>query len=383
MAQQQAEVKHVAGSPVVLVEYADLANPEADLSASIREAYGYEGLGLLAVRGVPGVADKREALLPLAYRFANMPAEVKKKYEHKESAYNFGWSCGVEMLDGVPDTAKGSFYNNPLHDDPFKGDEAMLAKCPSIAHKNVWPTEELPELEAAFKAVGRVVVDTGVLLAAHCDKYARQVRPAYKEGRLASIIRDSVTPKGRLLHYFPTDGAADDSADDDGKPLDESAYGTWCGWHNDNGSLTGLIPAMYHAADGSQTSSPDPRAGLYIRSRSGEIIKAALPADCIGFQIGESAQIHSGGALQATPHCVRAARGPKCAGIARSTFALFMQPMLEEEMDVPAGATREDATAGAIQKHLPRGVPPLGDRWADGDDFGGFCKKTIDAYLVE
>jgi hypothetical protein len=38
--------------------------------------------------------------------------------------------------------------------------------------------------------------------------------------------------------------------------------------------------------------------GLYIRSRNSEIVKVSIPADCIAFQIGETAQIHSGGILQ-------------------------------------------------------------------------------------
>jgi len=36
--------------------------------------------------------------------------------------------------------------------------------------------------------------------------------------------------------------------------------------------------------------------------------------------------VQSGGALQATPHCVRAATGTAAAGVARNAFAVFMQP---------------------------------------------------------
>lgn len=41
-----------------------------------RQAFGYEGLGLLTVSGVPGLAEYRAALLPLARRFALLPDEV-------------------------------------------------------------------------------------------------------------------------------------------------------------------------------------------------------------------------------------------------------------------------------------------------------------------
>jgi len=34
-------------------------------------------------------------------------------------------------------------------------------------------------------------------------------------------------------------------------------------------------------------ASPDPDAGLYIRARSGEIVKVAIPKHCLAFQTGE------------------------------------------------------------------------------------------------
>ena len=37
-------------------------------------------------------------------------------------------------------------------------------------------------------------------------------------------------------------------------------------------------------------------------------------------------QVLSGGLLQATPHFVQGAQGPEAHGIARNTFAVFMQP---------------------------------------------------------
>jgi len=33
--------------------------------------------------------------------------------------------------------------------------------------------------------------------------------------------------------------------------------------------------------------SPDPDAGLYIRARSGRIVKVAIPKNCLAFQTGE------------------------------------------------------------------------------------------------
>ena len=58
---------------------------------------------------------------------------------------------------------------------------------------------------------------------------------------------------------------------------------------------------MYLSASGEELSGcPDANAGLYIQSRSGQVVKAALPPNACAFQIGETSQIQSGGILQAT-----------------------------------------------------------------------------------
>ncbi len=93
----------------------------------------------------------------------------------------------------------------------------------------------------------------------------------------------------------------------------QTMFSDWCGWHNDHGSLTGLVPAMFFNEKGEVISNPDPTAGLYVRNRRGEIVKVSTPSDHLAFQIGETAQIHSGGILQATPHAVKGAEIPGCS----------------------------------------------------------------------
>jgi hypothetical protein len=44
--------------------------------------------------------------------------EKQKALEHEPSMYNVGWSHGKEKLGDTPDFAKGSFYANPLYDEP-------------------------------------------------------------------------------------------------------------------------------------------------------------------------------------------------------------------------------------------------------------------------
>jgi isopenicillin N synthase-like dioxygenase len=367
-----SEVTYVsAESPVVILQYQDLVNNK-DVSASIKAGFGADGLGLVVVRGVPGYIDARARLLPLARKFAALPEETKLKYEHLESHYNFGWSHGKETLAGKPDLAKGSFYANPLYDAPFAHDPDLVKKFPSFCAPNLWPSADLPEFEPAFKALGKLVCETGFLLAKHCDALVSQEYPSYEPLRLHNIISKSRTAKARLLHYFPM--THEQASSISGVDVD----GSWCGWHNDHGSLTGLTSAMYFNEKGEEIPNPDPASGLYIRSRTGATVKAVIPVDCLAFQMGETEQIHSCGVLQATPHCVMAG-GKKSAGVSRETFAVFMEPEMFEPMSVPRDADSKRVTGGTTA-YLPKGVPALAVRWNPDQDFGTFTNATLAAY---
>eukprot|EP00744_Colponema_vietnamica_P007069 GILI01010209.1.p2 GENE.GILI01010209.1~~GILI01010209.1.p2 ORF type:complete len:402 (-),score=108.60 GILI01010209.1:234-1439(-) len=354
---------------LIVLDFNDLLRGK-DLSQDIHNAYGLEGLGILAVRNIPNYIEYRSNLLPLASTFAHLPESIKQKYVHESSHYSFGWSHGKERLEGGRlDLAKGSYYGNPQFDNPTK-DQKLIQQFPEYCHPNIWPTEDLPQLESAFKNLGQLIVRVGSMVASQCDRLVASAVPSWPTGKLQRTIDTSRTCKARLLHYFATDKPGFNNSED---------MSSWCGWHNDHGSLTGLTPAMYYNdRTQSEVACPDPRAGLYIRSRSGEVVRISVSSDLLAFQIGESAQIHSGGILRATPHCVRAAEGPAAVGISRNTYAVFMQPTWNESMNVPAGVNPSKAHTGA--NDLPAGVPSIQCRWDPTMDFSAFTKATLDKY---
>lgn len=184
--------------------------------------------------------------------------------------------------------------------------------------------------------------------------------------------------KGRLLHYFPPDIAttnANEGPDD--RDLD---FSSWCGWHNDHCSLTGLLPAMYIDVNGEEISNPDPESGLYIKARDGRLVRASIPSNAMAFQIGETAQIHSGGILQATPHAVRGCKKDGCQGVSRESFAVFMEPEYFGEMKIPRGRTIQDAQRKEDEIHLPKSVKTLRSRYKQGMNFGEFSEATFAAF---
>jgi isopenicillin N synthase-like dioxygenase len=214
------------------------------------------------VSGIPGLTEARAALLPLARRFAELSEEVKSKYVHEQSSYSFGWSHGKEKLDGNFDLSKGSYYGNPQYDRPVD-DEELIAKYSPFIHPNIWPTDDLPELEAAFKDLGRLIVAVGTLVAAQCDRYVKKQCDSYPDQRLTRVIEGSLCCKARLLHYFD---CSHDLTHENGSSESHDPFSSWCGWHNDHGSLTGLVSAMFLDADGNSIQNTDPNAGTGVSS---------------------------------------------------------------------------------------------------------------------
>ncbi|KAF8065610.1 Lrrc47 [Scenedesmus sp. PABB004] len=358
----------------VVLPYERVVDPDADLTRELVEGFGPDGLGILTVSGVPGFAELRQRLLPLAAEFAALPEHVKAAHEHAASSYNVGWSHGKEALrSGRKDVHKGSFYANPLRDTYEDVDPAEAAAYPSYYSANVWPRGDLPGLEPAVKALGRLIVDVGLALAHHCAKYVRtqlaNATGAPLDAEQAALLdfagelRASRCHKARLLHYFPAATAAGGAGGGAGGDED------WCGWHLDHGALTGLCSAMY-TAGGAVVPCPDPCAGLYICDRGGEVVQAAIPAGHIGYQVGQVMAIQSGGLLRATPHYVRAAAaGPP--GVGRSTFAVFMQPETAARLHAPRGADALGALLCLDSGH-----------WSPGMSFGEFAEATMHGYYA-
>ncbi|XP_028795722.1 uncharacterized protein LOC114751231 isoform X2 [Neltuma alba] len=337
----------------VSISFSELKDKNSDLSMKIEEGFGPNGLGILSVTDVPGYSSLRTDLLHLAPRLASLPEKVKEELEDPHSRYNFGWSHGKEKLEsGKPDLLKGSFYANPILDRPTT-EASLIQRYPSYCGSNIWPSKTLPELEAAFKALGKLMFDVGLMLAYHCDQYVSKGMKKHQDEGLEPILRRSRCHKGRLLYYFPAQQGT----------LDGSSMSDWCGWHTDHGSLTGLTCGMFKR-NGVEVPCPDGTAGLYIRTRSDQVVKVVFGKDDIAYQIGETTEILSGGYLCATPHCVRAPKGLEASGIERSTFAFFMQPDWDEKLNFP-----EDVH---IHKELIRSNAAL--------TFGEYSEMLLDKY---
>ncbi|OLN87818.1 hypothetical protein CCHL11_00144 [Colletotrichum chlorophyti] len=335
------------------------------------EAFGPDSLGILVVKDVPPEFPqlRRQALSYASY-LGNLPQEELAKIENPAAKYLTGWSLGKEQLkDGQVDTFKGSFYANcafytdPALDCARPTAEFSQENFPEYVSPNLWPDNQvLPGFRSSLEDLCRLLIDTAVLVARACDRYAEEKIEGYSKGYVEHVVSTSNTTKARLLHYYPQSETGSSGNEDD-----------WCGVHLDHSVLTALTSAMFvdehevptsvpgSAAAASGTTlpvleelpgSPDPLAGLYIRSRTGETVQVKIPRDCIAFQTGEALERITKGRFKAVPHFVRGVRPSMSNGrVARNTLAVFTQPNLGEEVDTDQHITFGEFARGVVTKN--------------------------------
>ena len=285
------------------------------------------------------------------------------------------------MKAGQYDTLKGSFYVN-CQSFYLQTDPSSVSDTRSHYHTapNLWPSKcLLPGFREIFEELCTLVIDIGALVARACDQYATKYVEGYDPGYLERMVKTSSTTKARLLHYFPPPAALSsasaspmsttNSSSDAAQSEGDDDMDSWCATHLDDGCLTALTSAL-HIDESSSfppitsalfpslptlVTSPDPSAGLYIRSRTSNVVKVDIPSDCLAFQTGEALQLITGGAFKAVPHFVR---GPKVwAGqdrsinVARNTMAIFMQPNVNDVIERSSGMTFGEFANISVEKH--------------------------------
>ncbi|KAL4785338.1 hypothetical protein BJX76DRAFT_184238 [Aspergillus varians] len=359
-------IKHAQAVTVSLQELID-ASVSFD---TLTEAFGPSSLGIIVVKDLdPKFQHLRAQALSNASYLAALSNNELESLTSPQAKYLVGWSCGKETLrSGHFDTLKGSYYVNcAFYQDPSL-QNAPAAGYPGFSEytaPNVWPdAEKLPNFRSGIEELCTLIIDTAVLVARACDQYAEANIEGYGGGYLERVVRGSLTTKARLLHYFPTavvDGATSNTHAEGGDAGDGDDD-DWCATHVDHGCLTGLTSAMFVDEDAHPPASsspaenlpelsvsPDPKAGLYIRSRTGEVVKVNIPKDCLAFQTGEALELITRGKFKAVPHFVKGAKVPRGQGkIARNTLAVFTQPNLGEEVD--AGKTFAEFARRVVEK---------------------------------
>ena len=259
-----------------------------------------------------------------------------------------------------------AFYVNPtLASTPAE----EFSDLPEYTAPNLWPTESLlPGFQQTFEELCSIIISTTALVAKACDRYALANVEGYEAEYLERVVKTSLTTKARLLHYFPAEPSTTTltsiaTSEDSDRGRDED---TWCATHVDHGCLTGLTSALYINESvplpkpslplptlSTFSDSPDPEAGLYIKSREGTVTKVNIPADCLAFQTGEALEVITKGKFRAVPHFVKGPKPGRDAAekTARNTLAVFTQPNLGEIVDRERGTTFAEFASMVVSRN--------------------------------
>ena len=182
-----------------------------------------------------------KAAIPLSHKLQDLPQEPLTSLEHPESFYGAGWIFGREMFGDNPDPKKASFYFNPLSYDP---NPPTRKEYPWILPDNLWPSQELSELQHECKPVCTVMDSVKTQL-------AKRIDPLGYGAKISEEMETSLMSTGRILYYYPTTEAevSDSTANADG----------WIDWDKDSGFWTVLAPRIC-------TSTTQRASRLRIRS---------------------------------------------------------------------------------------------------------------------
>ena len=341
---------------------------------TLLNAFGPSSLGILVVTDLPpSFSTLRSTVLSDSSHLAALPRSRLDSLTNPSAKYLVGWSHGKEQLrPGVVDTLKGSYYINcAFYQDPslLGADARQHPGFDEYTTDSIWPDEsagDVPGFRTAAEDLITLIIDTAVLVARACDKFAESQIDDYKPGYLERVVQTSTTTKARLLHYFPISSSTAPVNDSTSSAQADETDDDWCATHLDHGCLTGLTSAMFldEASSNSRPNpaspkplaelptSPDPQSGLYIRSRSDEVVKVAIPRNALAFQTGEALQLITRGKFAAVPHFVKGAKPSAAAGkIARNTLAVFTQPNLDEIVDVERGWTFGEFAHGVVDRN--------------------------------
>jgi isopenicillin N synthase-like dioxygenase len=297
--------------------------------------------------------------------------------------------------------------------------------------------DDIENLGELFKELGFCMMEIGILVARACDI-------VIGGNQLEQSITDSGTAKARLIHYhseldnriikqssstnrrnfanntaaavtpvlgdmdvsYQSPGSEDNDSKDatiQGQGSTVSLVNLWQEWHYDYGALTVLTaPLFLRSALGHECAAseecplPDGHTHLQLFSKR-RIFSVRCSPESFIVQVGEAADILSGGKLRSTLHAVSRPLG--LPNISRETFAVFLQPSWDKTLPCSGYSSADEDDSGehvelAFRSNGPavscsqhilmhevlKKIPPLSSRLKKGMTFAEFSRQTTKQY---
>jgi hypothetical protein len=401
--------------------------PSAAAQRATRAAFSPGGTGLLLLTGLP---PPLQALLArLLARAPSLPPRAALLAAHGLGSDTSGpgspASATLQLAWGAGGLAAAAAAAVEAAGAGAGQEEAAAAGAADCAAP---PAPAASPLRREVEALGCAWAAICAAVAAACD--------AWLPGGpcLAAALEGAREAKARLIYYPPG-------------PAEEP----WQAWHKDYGLFTAVSAPQYWSGDcgGGEAPArpalaplliPPPGAGLHVlcckgssssdgggsgggggggsTSGSGSggaavVGAAGLEGGCLAIQVGEAAQVLSGGALAAVAHCVlrpSQEQQQQQQQPSRATFVVFCQPPSELPLapccapstgieggdTAAAGAAAAAAAAARVYaaeeaawapEHLSGIIPLLAGRWPGAGGlarpctYTAFGKSTVKAYF--
>jgi len=233
-----------AKTKLVKIDYSDLINPKNQLNYEIDQAFGKQGLGLIAIKNIPNLNKARENILKKGFEFYHLDPEILEKLEKPEINYLVGFNKGRSYTENQFEYLTNAFYARTQNERPsFKHDKELEKK-----YENVWPDKEhIKDFKEYYLKMGSILHNILVLLLEHFDNYLKSFsidgkNPQFKMRNHFNDFKNENDSVCRLITYFPIDSL-------DKRILNredaEKIKKNWCGWHRDFGILTALCHPQY------------------------------------------------------------------------------------------------------------------------------------------
>jgi isopenicillin N synthase-like dioxygenase len=249
-----------------------------------------------------------------------------------------------------------------------------------------------------FKNLGRCMMELGICLARVCDN-------AMQTTELEKSIIDSGSAKGRLIHYHSkldnlilkeTSKKVGTSIRSQKSPVyrqiskeKSTVSDLWQQWHYDYGIFTVLTSPLFLSSTVEGESVASKESPLVVGhsclqlfdTRKKRVVSVKCRPGSFIIQVGEAADVLSGGMLRSTLHAVSRPLGIG-GDVSRETFVVFLQPSWDKVLHYHGCSfdPDEEVHDGDELAEIRSKIPPLSTRLRDGMTFAEFSRETTKQY---
>lgn len=285
----------VSTNHLVSIKYSDLMSKQI-INNKLYQAFGKEGLGILAISDIPRLHSTKTTLLDQSCQLMTLPDSEKLKLMSKGIVNRIGWTEQKTPFGEI----QASFTANPQEDTI--GD---------TQNKNLWPSP-LPNLRPQFRGLSQILLETCIELSSHIDYFLELDFPYSPLQNFETTISSSLNHLACLNYSRPFCHTNDKSFS---KP-----------WQLSSGIFSIFIPPVYQSEN--EFKSRDNQEIMWVKVQGTEV-PVVVEQDTVCFMIGKKGESLSEGLFESKAFFET--HDEKYADLIRTSFTL----MVNESVLVP------------------------------------------------